>query len=249
MCKRIFRFDLWQNIDFSRNCSEFHILTKIIFLKIWLELFRSTGFYPLNFMGHIRNILFHFCQLWAVSKGRGLVRSLAPLEPPMKWHFVQVNVYGEPPFWVLVAPSPPHLCIYLLFPDHYFWFAGCIRRTSTFIFMFWKKEKKIRQNTFKAPQDQAGRETRFPKFPSRVHITLGAIWTSVSTVGLWIYWHYIQERKSGGGGVVGIYHLHFLTWDMAHVTLSPLHWICCKPLKLQGASPLDSPFDIGGSAM
>ena len=49
MCKRIFRFEpqsssYWQNIRLSRNCPKFHIFTKIVILKVYLQLFRPTAY-------------------------------------------------------------------------------------------------------------------------------------------------------------------------------------------------------------
>ena len=38
MCRRI-----WQNINFSWNCPKFHILTKILILKVKLDFFRPTA--------------------------------------------------------------------------------------------------------------------------------------------------------------------------------------------------------------
>ena len=40
------------NIKFSRNCHKFHILTKIVILKVHLDLFRPTAcFHPIiNFI-------------------------------------------------------------------------------------------------------------------------------------------------------------------------------------------------------
>ena len=73
MCKRVFKFELqlrsyWQNIKFSRYCSKFHIFIKIVIFQVYLQLFRPTAsaLYIL-WQGHIRNTLFHFCQLWAVN--------------------------------------------------------------------------------------------------------------------------------------------------------------------------------------
>ena len=73
MCKRIFRFELqlssyWLNIKFSRNCPKFHIFTWIVIFQVYLQLFRPNCLIPINFMaGHVRNTLFHYCQLWAVK--------------------------------------------------------------------------------------------------------------------------------------------------------------------------------------
>ena len=39
------------------------------------------------------------------TKWAKLLESQSPLSPPLKLHFVQGS--GEPPFWVLVSPSPP----------------------------------------------------------------------------------------------------------------------------------------------
>ena len=73
MCKRIFKFELqlsnyWQNIKFSRYCPKFHIFIKIIIFQVYLQLFRPTASsLQVLWQGHVRNTLFHFCQLWAVN--------------------------------------------------------------------------------------------------------------------------------------------------------------------------------------
>ena len=73
MCKRIFKFQLqlssyWLNIKFSRNCPKFHIFTKIVIFQVYLQLFRPTASSLwISWQGHVRNTLFHFCQLWAVN--------------------------------------------------------------------------------------------------------------------------------------------------------------------------------------
>ena len=58
----------WQNIKFSWYCPKFHIFTKIVIFQVYLQLFRPTAssIYIL-WQGHVRNTLFHFCQLWAVK--------------------------------------------------------------------------------------------------------------------------------------------------------------------------------------
>ena len=73
MCKRIFKFKLqwssyWQNIKFSRYCPKFHIFTKIVIFQVYLQLFRpiASSLWIL-WQGHVRNTLFHCCQLWAVK--------------------------------------------------------------------------------------------------------------------------------------------------------------------------------------
>ena len=77
MCKRIFKFELQlcsyrQNIKLARYCPKFHIFTKIVIFqvqKVYLHLFRPNASIPeILWQGHIRNTLFHFCQLWAVNK-------------------------------------------------------------------------------------------------------------------------------------------------------------------------------------
>ena len=73
VCKRIFKFELqlssyWQNIKFSLYCPKFHIFTKIVIFQVFLQLFRPTAsFLKKLWQGHVRNTLFHFCQLWAVK--------------------------------------------------------------------------------------------------------------------------------------------------------------------------------------
>ena len=74
-CKRIFRCELqlssyWQGIKFSRNCSKFHIFTKIVIFKVQLETNRPTAStLKILRQGHVRNLLFfHFRQLWAIKK-------------------------------------------------------------------------------------------------------------------------------------------------------------------------------------
>ena len=75
VCKRIFKFELqlrsyWQNIKFSWNCPKFNIFTEIVIFQVYLQLFRPTAAsLKILWQGHVRNTLFHFCQLWAV-KGR-----------------------------------------------------------------------------------------------------------------------------------------------------------------------------------
>ena len=73
MCKRISKFELqlssyWKNIKFSRYCPKFHIFTKIVIFQVYLQLFRpTTSSLSILWQGHIRNTVFHFCQLWAVN--------------------------------------------------------------------------------------------------------------------------------------------------------------------------------------
>ena len=74
MCKRIFKFELQissysQNIKFSRYCPKFHIFGNIVNFQVYLQLFRTTAstLYIL-WQGHVRNTLFHFCQLPPVKK-------------------------------------------------------------------------------------------------------------------------------------------------------------------------------------
>ena len=69
MCKRIFKFKLklrsyWQNIKLSRYCPKFPIFTNFVIFQVYLQLLRSTAstLYIL-WKGHVRNTLFHFCQL------------------------------------------------------------------------------------------------------------------------------------------------------------------------------------------
>ena len=74
MCKRIFKFELqlssyWQNINLLWYCTKFHIFTKIVIFQVYLQLFRSTASsLSILWQGHVRNTLFHFCQLWAVNQ-------------------------------------------------------------------------------------------------------------------------------------------------------------------------------------
>ena len=73
ICKRIFKFEpqlssYWQNIKFSRYCPKFHTFTKIVTFQVYLQLFRPTASsLEISWHGHVRNTLFHFCQLWAVN--------------------------------------------------------------------------------------------------------------------------------------------------------------------------------------
>ena len=54
----------WQNIKFSRYCPKFHIFTKIVIFQVYLQLFRPTASSLwILWQGHVRNTLFHFCQL------------------------------------------------------------------------------------------------------------------------------------------------------------------------------------------
>ena len=59
-----------QNVNFSRNCLKFHIPTKIVVLKVYLEKDRPTVFYLINILaGTCKQ--FNFCllewQLWALK--------------------------------------------------------------------------------------------------------------------------------------------------------------------------------------
>ena len=69
VCKRIFKFELQlssysQNIKFSRYCPKFHIFTNIVIFQVYLQLFRTTASsLQISWQGHVRNTLFHFCQL------------------------------------------------------------------------------------------------------------------------------------------------------------------------------------------
>ena len=73
MCKRIFKFELqlssyWPNFNFSRYCPKFHIFTNIVIFQVYLQLFRPTASsLQILWQEHVRNTLFHFCQLWAVN--------------------------------------------------------------------------------------------------------------------------------------------------------------------------------------
>ena len=74
MCKRIFKFELqlrsyWQNIKFSRYCPKFPIFTNFVIFQVFLQLLRPTAssLYIL-WQGHVRNTLFHFCQLPPVNR-------------------------------------------------------------------------------------------------------------------------------------------------------------------------------------
>ena len=61
--KEIFRFELqlssyWQNIKFSRYCPKFHIFTKIVIFKVYLQLFGPT-LHPYKFYDRdVSGILF-----------------------------------------------------------------------------------------------------------------------------------------------------------------------------------------------
>ena len=67
--KEFFKFKLklrsyWQNIKFSRYCPKFHIFTNIVIFQVFLQHFRPTASSLLiSWQGHVRNTLFHFCQL------------------------------------------------------------------------------------------------------------------------------------------------------------------------------------------
>ena len=75
--KEFFIFELqlssyWQNIKFSRYCPKLHIFTKIVIFQVYLQLFRPTASsLKISSQGHVRNTLFHFCQLWAVKGTNG----------------------------------------------------------------------------------------------------------------------------------------------------------------------------------
>ena len=98
MCKRIFQFELqlssyWQNITFSRYCPKFHIFTKLVIFQVYLHLFRPTASSLLNsWQGHVRNTLFHFCQLWAVNVKEWKVHSLSEWK---QFHSYRVNFHSE----------------------------------------------------------------------------------------------------------------------------------------------------------
>ena len=75
VCKRIFfKFELqlssyWQNIKFSRYWPKFHIFTNIVIFQVYLQLFRPTASsLEISRQGHVRNTLFHFCQLPPVNR-------------------------------------------------------------------------------------------------------------------------------------------------------------------------------------
>ena len=69
MCKRIFEFELqlrsyWQNIKFSRYCPKFPIFTNFVIFQVYLQLLRPiASSLSISWQGHVRNTLFHFCQL------------------------------------------------------------------------------------------------------------------------------------------------------------------------------------------
>ena len=71
--KEFFKFELklssyWQNIKFSRYCPKFHIFTNIVIYQVFLQLFRPTASsLQISWQGHVRNTLFHFCQLPPVN--------------------------------------------------------------------------------------------------------------------------------------------------------------------------------------
>ena len=73
LCKRNFRFErqlnsYWQNIKFSRNCPKFHIFSKIVIFKVYLQLFRPTASSLwILWQENVRKTLFSSCQLWAVK--------------------------------------------------------------------------------------------------------------------------------------------------------------------------------------
>ena len=65
MQKNVWIRSNWQNIKFSRYCPKFLIVTKIVIFQGCLQLFRSTASSLwILWQGHVRNTLFHFCQLW-----------------------------------------------------------------------------------------------------------------------------------------------------------------------------------------
>ena len=62
----IFISSYWKNITFSQNCPKFQLFTNIVFLKYHWK--KTNCFYLFNlWQGHVRNLLFHFCQLWTGS--------------------------------------------------------------------------------------------------------------------------------------------------------------------------------------
>ena len=71
--KECFKFKLWlssywQNINFSRYCPKFHIFTNMVIFQVFLQLLRPTASSLLiSWQGHVRNTLFHFCQLPPVN--------------------------------------------------------------------------------------------------------------------------------------------------------------------------------------
>ena len=88
MCKRIFKFGLqlrsyWQNIKVSRYCPKFPIFTNFAIFQVYLQLLRPTASYlKILWQGHVRNTLFHFCQLppvfWLSFKQPNLWRNVLP---------------------------------------------------------------------------------------------------------------------------------------------------------------------------
>ena len=65
MYKRMFKFELqlssyWQNIKFLRYCPKFHIFTNIVIFKVYLQLFRPTASFLLNFYGRDLSRIFFF---------------------------------------------------------------------------------------------------------------------------------------------------------------------------------------------
>ena len=98
--QKIFRFELqlsssYWNIKFSRNCPKFYIFTKVVILRVYLQLFRPTAstLYIL-WQGHVRNTFFHFCQLWVV-KGCGMGPWLVLVSPSFRKNVVATCKIGS----------------------------------------------------------------------------------------------------------------------------------------------------------
>ena len=79
--KEVFKFKLqlssyWQNIKFSRYCPKFHIFTNIVIFQVFLQLLRPTASsLQISWQGHVRNTLFHFCQLPPVNVKNSALKS------------------------------------------------------------------------------------------------------------------------------------------------------------------------------
>ena len=74
VCKRIFKIQalikqLLTKYQFSRYWPKFHIFTNIVIFQVFLQLFRPTASsLQISWQGHVRNTLFHFCQLPLVNQ-------------------------------------------------------------------------------------------------------------------------------------------------------------------------------------
>ena len=117
MYKRIFEFELqlssyWQNIKFSWYWPKFHIFANIVIFQVYLQLFRPTASSLLMvWQWHVRNTLFHFCQLWAVKAYYKILReSRAKISKRSRFYTflyncrVQIKAYFSSSKWNRLIP-------------------------------------------------------------------------------------------------------------------------------------------------